>query len=120
VVAHQSPREEPVIGEILAPEQIAERVGGISVKSLCELIRKNGLETTTLGYAAPSRRGGPPRRLWGMTELQLQRLLAFRQDQGKRRARSSAARPPGAMPGSASHQEGDHEDRHQPQAQDNE
>ena len=64
--------------KIHSPQDIAERVGGISVKSLAELIRNAGLETTTLGYAEPSRRGGPARRLWGMTDDQLDRLLEFR------------------------------------------
>jgi len=62
-----------------SPEEIAERVGGMSVKSLAELIRIAGIETTTLGHAQPSRKGGPGRRLWGMTETQLERLLEFRQ-----------------------------------------
>ena len=66
------------------PEEIARRAGGISVKSLAELIRKAGLETTTLGYAEPSRRGGPARRLWGMTDDQLGRLLEFRQGRGQK------------------------------------
>jgi hypothetical protein len=70
---------------ILSPEEIAAVVGGISVKSLTELLRKNQLETTTLGHAAPSRRGGPPRRLWGMTEEQLRALIAFRERQARRR-----------------------------------
>ena len=64
---------------VLTPDEVAERIGGISVKSLSELIRKHGLETTTLGYADPSRRGGPPRRIWGMTPVQLQALLAVRE-----------------------------------------
>ena len=34
-------------------------LGGISVKTLNDLIRDRGLETTTLGYAPPSRKGGP-------------------------------------------------------------
>jgi hypothetical protein len=57
------------------------------VKSLAELIRNAGLETTTLGYAEPSRRGGRARRLWGMTDDQLERLLSFRERRGQ------AARP---------------------------
>jgi hypothetical protein len=64
--------------KIYTPEQIAARAGGISVKSLGALIRDRGLETTTLGYAQPSRKGGPRRRLWGMTDSQLEALLAAR------------------------------------------
>jgi hypothetical protein len=64
--------------KIYTPEQIAARAGGISVKSLSALIRDRGLETTTLGYAQPSRKGGPRRRLWGMTDTQLEALLASR------------------------------------------
>jgi hypothetical protein len=60
------------------PEEIAERLGGIAIKTLNELIRKRGLETTTLGYQEPSRKGGPRRRLWGMTDEQLDALLALR------------------------------------------
>jgi hypothetical protein len=60
------------------PDEIAERLGGMSIKSLSELIRNSGLETTTLGYAGPSRKGGRRRRLWGMSSLQLDTLLAFR------------------------------------------
>jgi hypothetical protein len=67
--------EEP---RIYSPEQIAARAGGISVKSLSALIRDRGLETTTLGYAQPSWKGGPRRRLWGMTDVQLEALLASR------------------------------------------
>jgi hypothetical protein len=64
------------------PEEIAERLGGISIKTLTALIRNHGLETTTLGYAEPSRKGGPPRRLWGMTDPQLETLLALRNRRG--------------------------------------
>ena len=64
--------------KVHTPEEIAARAGGISVKSLSALIRDRGLETTTLGYAEPSRKGGPRRRLWGMTDAQLQALLALR------------------------------------------
>jgi hypothetical protein len=75
------------------PEQIAERLGGMAVKSLSELIRKFNLETTTLHYAEPSRKGGRKRRVWGMTGSQLEALLALRrgndrqpeQDQGDSR-----------------------------------
>ena len=61
---------------IHTPEEIALRLGGISLKSLGELIRKSGVETTTLGFAAPSRKGGPGRRLWGMTAAQLEEYRA--------------------------------------------
>ena len=60
------------------PEAIATMLGGISVKTLNDLIRDRGLETTTLGYAAASRKGGPRRRIWGMTDEQLQALMAIR------------------------------------------
>jgi hypothetical protein len=63
---------------IYTPEEIAERVGSITIKTLSALIRSRGLETTTLGHAPPSRRGGPPRRLWGMTDAQLECLVALR------------------------------------------
>ena len=66
---------------IYSPEEIASRAGGINLKSLAELIRQKGLETTTLGYAPPSRKGGPSRRLWGMTTAQLDALLALRRRQ---------------------------------------
>jgi hypothetical protein len=71
---------EANVGEskIHSPEEIAERVGRITIKTLSALIRSRGLETTTLGHAPPSRKGGPPRRLWGMTDAQLERLLAAR------------------------------------------
>ncbi len=60
VLYDHGPRD--AVGEparVFSPEEIAERVGGIAVKSLNELIRKHGMETTTLGYAEPSRKGGP-------------------------------------------------------------
>jgi hypothetical protein len=63
---------------IHTPSEIAERAGHITVKTLSALIRARGLETTTLGYAEPSRRGGPRRRVWGMTNAQLEALLAVR------------------------------------------
>jgi hypothetical protein len=63
---------------IHTPEEIARRAGSITIKTLSALIRSRGLETTTLGHAPPSRRGGPPRRLWGMTDAQLETLLAAR------------------------------------------
>jgi hypothetical protein len=69
--------------KVHSPQEIANRVGGISVKTLAELIRHAGLETTTLGYAEPSRRGGRARRLWGMTDDQLERLLSFREQRGQ-------------------------------------
>jgi hypothetical protein len=68
----------PKLEQLYAPEEIAKRLGGISVKSLSELIRKAGLETTTLGHTKPSRKGGRRRRLWGMTSAQLETLLEFR------------------------------------------
>jgi hypothetical protein len=63
---------------IHTPEEIAARLGNISIKTLSALIRSRALETTTLGYAPPSRKGGRPRRLWGMTDRQLELLLAVR------------------------------------------
>jgi hypothetical protein len=63
---------------IHSPEEIAEKLGRITIKTLSALIRARGLETTTLGHNPPSRRGGPPRRLWGMTDAQLECLLALR------------------------------------------
>ena len=63
---------------VYSPEEIAERLGGIAVKSLGEVIRTSGLETTTLGFAEPSRKGGRRRRLWGMTATQLDALLELR------------------------------------------
>jgi hypothetical protein len=70
-----------------APEEIAARLGGISLKTLNDLIRDRGLETTTLGYAPPSRKGGPRRRIWAMTDAQLEALMATR------RRRGSQAKP---------------------------
>ncbi|MGP0067268.1 MAG: hypothetical protein ACLQGP_27195 [Isosphaeraceae bacterium] len=64
------------------PEAIAARLGGINIKTLTALIRNHNLETTTLGYAEPSKKGGPPRRLWGMTDAQLEALLALRNRRG--------------------------------------
>jgi hypothetical protein len=63
---------------IHTPEEIAEQLGGMSVKSLGELIRTRGLETTTLGFVGPSPRGGRKRRIWGMTDAQLGALLEAR------------------------------------------
>jgi hypothetical protein len=60
------------------PAAIAARLGGINIKTLMALIRNHGLETTTLGYTEPARKGGRPRRLWGMTAPQLEALLAVR------------------------------------------
>jgi hypothetical protein len=68
----------PEMDRLHPPEEIAERLGGISVKSLGELIRKSGLETTTLGHTEPSLKGGRRRRIWGMTPAQLTALLEFR------------------------------------------
>jgi hypothetical protein len=68
----------PKLEQLHTPEEIAQRLGGISVKSLSELIRKAGVETTTLGHTKPSRKGGRRRRLWGMTSAQLDALLEFR------------------------------------------
>src|SRR4051794_25835727 len=73
---------------VYSPQEISERIGGISVKSLAEVIRKAGLETTTVGYAEPSKRGGPGRRIWGMTDDQLERFLHFR-NQRRRGSRTS-------------------------------
>ena len=42
---------------IHTPEEIAERAGSITIKTLSALIRSRGLETTTLGHAPPSRKG---------------------------------------------------------------
>jgi hypothetical protein len=69
--------------KIHAPGEIAERLGNITVKTLSALIRARGLETTTLGYAEPSRKGGPRRRIWGMTDAQVEALLAVRRRRGK-------------------------------------
>ena len=69
--------------EVHTPEEIAARLGGINIKTLTALIRNHGLETTTFGYAEPSRKGGPPRRLWGMTDPQLEVLLALRNRRGQ-------------------------------------
>jgi hypothetical protein len=68
--------------KIHKPAEIAERAGSITIKTLSALIRNRGLETTTLGYAPPSRKGGPPRRIWGMTDAQLESLLAVRRTRG--------------------------------------
>lgn len=68
------------------PEEIAAMLGGISVKTLNDLIRDRGLESTTLGYAPPSRKGGPRRRIWGMTDEQLESLLAVRRRRGREKA----------------------------------
>jgi hypothetical protein len=74
------------------PEEIAAMLGGISVKTLNDLVRDRGYETTTLGYAAPSRKGGPKRRIWGMTDEQLEALLAARRNRGRREGRRENAR----------------------------
>ena len=44
---------------IHTPEEIARRLGSITVKTLSALIRSRNLETTTLGHSPPSRKGGP-------------------------------------------------------------
>ncbi len=66
------------------PDEIAARLGGINIKTLMALIRAHGLETTTLGYTEPARKGGRPRRLWGMTDSQLEALLALRDRGGEK------------------------------------
>jgi hypothetical protein len=66
-----------------SPEEIAVMLGGITVKTLNDLVRDKGHETTTLGYAPPSRKGGPKRRLWAMTDEQLEALLAARRQRGR-------------------------------------
>ena len=65
------------------PEEIAVMLGGITVKTLNDLVRDRGLKTTTLGYAPPSRKGGPRRRIWGMTDAQLEALMAARRRRGR-------------------------------------
>jgi hypothetical protein len=65
------------------PDEIASMLGGISIKTLNDLIRDRELQTTTLGYAPPSRKGGPRRRLWGMTDAQLESLMAVRRRRGR-------------------------------------
>ncbi len=72
------------------PEEIAARLGGMTIKSLAELIRKEKLETTTLRFLDPSRRGGRRRRVWGMTEEQLQALLVLRRAMPRAGAGSGA------------------------------
>ena len=67
------------------PGEIAAMLGGISLKTLNDLIRDRGLETTTLGHAPPSRKGGPPRRIWGMTDDQLEALMAVRRRRNRER-----------------------------------
>jgi hypothetical protein len=74
--------------KIHQPAEIAAQAGGITIKTLTALIRSRGLETTTLGYSPPSRKGGPPRRLWGMTDAQIDSLLALRRNGEKKAARS--------------------------------
>ena len=79
VLGHASVSDAKTVeARIHTPDEIAERIGSITIKTLSALIRSRGLETTTLGHAPPSRKGGPPRRLWGMTDAQLERLLAVR------------------------------------------
>jgi hypothetical protein len=74
--------------KLYTPEEIVAALGGISVKRLNELVRDRGLETTILGYAPPSRKGGPRRRLWGMTDAQLEALIAIRRHPGNGRPRT--------------------------------
>jgi hypothetical protein len=69
--------------KIHRPADIAAQAGGITIKTLSALIRSRGLETTTLGHSPPSRKGGPPRRIWGMTDAQLESLLALRRHSDK-------------------------------------
>ena len=69
--------------KIHQPAEIAEQLGGITIKTLSALIRSRGLETTTLGYSPPSRKGGPPRRVWGMNDAQLESLLVLRRGREK-------------------------------------
>ena len=69
-----------------SPEEIAERLGGMAVKSLSELIRKTGAETTTIGYEDAPRKGGKKRRLWGMTDAQLEELLEIAATAGPKSA----------------------------------
>jgi hypothetical protein len=66
------------------PEEIVEKLGGINIKTLTAVIRNHGLETTTLGYTEPARKGGRPRRLWAMTDPQLEALLALRDHRGEK------------------------------------
>jgi hypothetical protein len=65
------------------PAEIAVMLGGISVKTLNDLVRDRGFETTTLGHAPPSRKGGRQRRIWAMTDEQLEALLAARRHRGR-------------------------------------
>ena len=74
--------------KIHQPAEIAQQAGGITIKTLSALIRSRGLETTTLGYSPPSRKGGPPRRIWGMTDAQLELLLALRRHGEKEAAQN--------------------------------
>jgi hypothetical protein len=69
------------------PAEIAAQLGGITIKTLSALIRSRGLETTTLGHSPASRKGGPPRRIWGMTDAQLETLIALRKRVEKRATR---------------------------------
>jgi hypothetical protein len=77
----RSPKVKESNGEeskLYTPEEIADRLGGITLKTLSALIRSRSLATTTLGYAEPSRKGGPRRRIWGMNDSQLEALLIVR------------------------------------------
>ena len=73
-------------GRLHTPGEITVMLGGISIKTLNDLIRDRGLQTTTLGYAPPSRKGGPRRRIWAMTDAQLEALLAVRRRRGRDQA----------------------------------
>ena len=66
------------------PDEIAAQVGGINIKTLMALIRPHGLETTTLGYTEPARKGGRPAPPLGMTDSQLEALLALRDRGGEK------------------------------------
>jgi hypothetical protein len=70
-------------GRLHTPDEITAMLGGISIKTLNDLIRDRGLRTTTLGYAPPSRKGGPRRRIWAMTDAQLEALMAVRRRRGR-------------------------------------
>jgi hypothetical protein len=79
VLKHNSPgKPNSEATRLYTPEEIATLVGGITIKSLAEVIRNGQLETTTLGHVGPSPRGGRRRRVWGMTKRQIDALLALR------------------------------------------
>ena len=67
-------------GETLhTPEEIARRLGGINVKTLNDLVRDGGFAITVLGLADRSPKGGKRKRIWGMTNAQLDALIAARE-----------------------------------------